>query len=88
MVERQSEEHPCSALQVLVNRQMGVILLRFLQASLKEVTVKDMLEGDNKYLCTTECKKPVRAEKRWVACFSEKERKKANICSGVSSESV
>ena len=64
---------------MLVTCQVGVMPLCFLQASLKEVTVKDMLEGDNKYLCTTECKKPVRAEKRWVACPSEKERKKAHI---------
>ncbi|KAK7104124.1 hypothetical protein V1264_018890 [Littorina saxatilis] len=41
--------------------------MKDLDASLNEVTVKDTLEGDNKYLCSKGCKKPVRAEKR--ACF-------------------
>ena len=33
------------------------------QESLDEVTVKDMLEGDNMYTCS-KCQKKVRAEKR------------------------
>ena len=37
-----------------------------LQESLDEVTVKDMLEGDNMYTCS-KCQKKVRAEKRWVS---------------------
>lgn len=37
-----------------------------MQESLDEVTVKDMLEGDNMYTCSR-CQKKVRAEKR--ACF-------------------
>ena len=36
------------------------------QESLDEVTVKDMLEGDNMYTCS-KCQRKVRAEKR--ACF-------------------
>lgn len=34
-----------------------------IQESLDEVTVKDMLEGDNMYTCS-KCQKKVRAEKR------------------------
>ena len=36
------------------------------QESLDEVTVKDMLEGDNMYTCS-KCQKKVRAEKRYAA---------------------
>lgn len=40
-----------------------------LQESLDEVTVKDMLEGDNMYTCS-KCQKKVRAEKRSVIIFT------------------
>ena len=36
--------------------------------SLNEITIKDMLEGDNMYTCS-KCSKKVRAEKR--ACFCQ-----------------
>lgn len=39
-----------------------------LQESLDEVTVKDMLEGDNMYTCS-KCQKKVRAEKRFGIMF-------------------
>ena len=39
------------------------VFLLLLQESLDEVTVKDMLEGDNMYTCS-KCQKKVRAEKR------------------------
>jgi hypothetical protein len=35
---------------------------------LDEVTVKDMLEGDNMYTCS-KCQKKVRAEKRYTWCY-------------------
>lgn len=40
-----------------------------IQESLDEVTVKDMLEGDNMYTCS-KCQKKVRAEKRSVIIFT------------------
>ena len=43
-------------------------LVILFQESLDEVTVKDMLEGDNMYTCS-KCQKKVRAEKR--ACFKK-----------------
>ncbi|KAK0061617.1 ubiquitin carboxyl-terminal hydrolase 34-like isoform X4 [Biomphalaria pfeifferi] len=44
----------------------GVAQMKDLYESLDEVTVKDMLEGDNMYTCS-QCHKKVRAEKR--TCF-------------------
>ncbi|KAK3803788.1 hypothetical protein RRG08_026023 [Elysia crispata] len=44
----------------------GVAHMKDLYESLDEVTVKDMLEGDNMYTCS-QCHKKVRAEKR--TCF-------------------
>lgn len=41
----------------------ALFLLCYWQESLDEVTVKDMLEGDNMYTCS-KCQKKVRAEKR------------------------
>lgn len=41
-----------------------------LQESLDEVTVKDMLEGDNMYTCS-HCQKKVRAEKRCVKSHAQ-----------------
>ena len=41
------------------------VTLLCVQESLDEVTVKDMLEGDNMYTCS-KCQKKVRAEKRYT----------------------
>ncbi|KAJ8308148.1 hypothetical protein KUTeg_013022 [Tegillarca granosa] len=56
---------------ILLECQMLILTFTVIvdfQESLDEVTVKDMLEGDNMYTCS-KCQKKVRAEKR--ACFKK-----------------
>jgi ubiquitin carboxyl-terminal hydrolase 34 len=60
--------HVSRTLEEFYTVRCQVADMRNLQESLDEVTVKDTLEGDNMYTCST-CSKKVRAEKR--ACFKK-----------------
>lgn len=61
-------DHVSRTLEEFYTVRCQVADMRNLQESLDEVTVKDTLEGDNMYTCST-CGKKVRAEKR--ACFKK-----------------
>lgn len=61
-------DHVSRTLEEFYTVRCQVADMRNLQESLDEVTVKDTLEGDNMYTCST-CSKKVRAEKR--ACFKK-----------------
>ncbi|VDH93225.1 ubiquitin carboxyl-terminal hydrolase 34 [Mytilus galloprovincialis] len=58
--------HVSRTLEEFYTVRCQVTDMKNLNESLDEVTVKDMLEGDNMYTCS-KCQKKVRAEKR--ACF-------------------
>ena len=58
MTENEDDDHLVQRIDLILN-----VFLLLLQESLDEVTVKDMLEGDNMYTCS-KCQKKVRAEKR------------------------
>ena len=61
-------EHVSRTVEEFYTVRCTVQELRSLTQSLEEVTVKDTLEGDNMYTCSS-CGKKVRAEKR--ACFKK-----------------
>ncbi|XP_052272263.1 ubiquitin carboxyl-terminal hydrolase 34-like isoform X3 [Dreissena polymorpha] len=61
-------EHVSRTLEEFYTVRCQVTDMKNLYESLDEVTVKDMLEGDNMYTCS-KCSKKVRAEKR--ACFKK-----------------
>ena len=58
MTENEDDDQQMQRIDPILN-----VFLLLLQESLDEVTVKDMLEGDNMYTCS-KCQKKVRAEKR------------------------
>ena len=58
MRENEDDDQQMQRIDPILN-----VFLLLLQESLDEVTVKDMLEGDNMYTCS-KCQKKVRAEKR------------------------
>ena len=58
MTENEDDDQQMQRIDSILN-----VFLLLLQESLDEVTVKDMLEGDNMYTCS-KCQKKVRAEKR------------------------
>ena len=58
MTENENDDQQMQRIDPILN-----VFLLLLQESLDEVTVKDMLEGDNMYTCS-KCQKKVRAEKR------------------------
>ena len=58
MTENEDDDQQIQRIDPILN-----VFLLLLQESLDEVTVKDMLEGDNMYTCS-KCQKKVRAEKR------------------------
>lgn len=60
--------HVSSSLEEFYTVRCQVAGMNDLYESLNEITVKDTLEGDNMYTCST-CSKKVRAEKR--ACFKQ-----------------
>ncbi|XP_078316021.1 ubiquitin carboxyl-terminal hydrolase 34-like isoform X4 [Crassostrea virginica] len=60
--------HVSRTLEEFYTVRCQVTDMKNLYESLDEVTVKDMLEGDNMYTCS-KCQKKVRAEKR--ACFKK-----------------
>lgn len=60
--------HVSSSLEEFYTVRCQVAGMKDLYESLNEITVKDTLEGDNMYTCST-CSKKVRAEKR--ACFKQ-----------------
>lgn len=60
--------HVSRTLEEFYTVRCQVADMRNLYESLDEVTVKDTLEGDNMYTCST-CGKKVRAEKRFVIIF-------------------
>ncbi|KAL5008333.1 hypothetical protein ScPMuIL_013914 [Solemya velum] len=60
--------HVSRTLEEFYTIRCQVTDMKNLYESLDEVTVKDMLEGDNMYTCS-KCQKKVRAEKR--ACFKK-----------------